>query len=90
VRSPDWVVTRREFYEDGVLQRAEEDTNADGRMNRWEEHAGGRLVQMDLDLTGRGTPDRRLVYGPGGTRRIEIDPDGDGVFEPVPPAGQQP
>jgi hypothetical protein len=89
-RTPDWIVTRREVYEGGVLRHVEEDTNADGRMNRWETYEGGVLARMDLDLTGRGTPDRRLIYVPDGARRIEVDPDGDGVFVPAPPAVQPP
>ena len=82
---PDRPVTRRESYEGGVLRRVEEDVDGDGRVDKWEEHAGGALVRMDLDLQKRGTPDRRLMYGPrGDVQRVEIDSDGDGVFEAAP------
>jgi hypothetical protein len=80
-------VTRRETYRDGVISRVEEDTDFDGRVDKWEVYERGALARMDLDLSGRGRPDRRLVYGPGGTvARIEVDPDGDGVFTVAPPA----
>ena len=78
-------VTRTEFYEAGQLARVEEDTDEDGRVDKWEAHAKGVLVHMDLDLTGRGRADRRFVYGAGGqVERIDVDPDGDGVFTPAP------
>ena len=41
---------------------------------------------MDLDLAGRGFPDRRLIYRANGTLdRSESDPTGDGRFKE--PAG---
>jgi hypothetical protein len=77
-------VTRTEFYEAGLLVRVEEDTDENGRVDKWEAHANGVLVHMDLDLTGRGRADRRFVYGAGGqVERIDVDPDGDGVFVPA-------
>ena len=33
-----------------------------------------------FDTIARGSPDRRLVYGIDGSARLEIDPDGDGIF----------
>ena len=81
---PDGIVTRREFYTAGVLERVEEDTTASGRANKWEFYTSGVLARVELDLAGRGTPDQRLVYGPSGdVERIERDADGDGQFEPV-------
>jgi hypothetical protein len=78
-------ITRTEFYEVGLLARVEEDTDEDGRVDKWETHAKGVLVRMDLDLTGRGRADRRFVYGAGGqVERVDVDPDGDGVFSPAP------
>jgi hypothetical protein len=76
------VVVRREFFEEGVLQRVEEDTNGDGVPNRWETYEGGSLTRMDLDPRGEGFVSRRLHYGRRGIERIEDDPDGDGVFTP--------
>jgi hypothetical protein len=80
------VITRREFYENGTLVRVEEDTNGDGRTDKWERYVKGRLASVDLDLDGNGVADRRLVYDPSGDGvQVESDPDGDGVFSPVTP-----
>lgn len=85
---PDATVTRREFYVDGLLDRVEEDTTLDGRLDKWETYQKGRLVHVDLDLAGKGQPTRRLVYGAdGNVVRMESDRDGDGLFEPDAPAG---
>jgi hypothetical protein len=82
------TITRREFYTDGLIARVEEDTDFDGRVDKWETYEHGVLVRMDLDLTGRGTPDRRLVYRPDGALdHLESDPTGDGHFMPMSPAG---
>jgi hypothetical protein len=85
----DDTITRREFYVDGVITRVEEDTTLDGRVDKWEVYEHGVLRRMDLDLDGAGRPTRRLVYGLNGdVERIEADPDGDGTFEVVSPAGK--
>lgn len=85
---PAGIVNRRETYTNGVLARVEEDTNLDGRPDKWETYEGGRLVHVDLDLAGKGTATRRLVYSPdGNVERMESDPDGDGVFAPDPANG---
>jgi hypothetical protein len=82
--APEGIVTRREFYAAGALERVEEDTNESGRTNKWEFYTGGVLARIELDLTGRGTADQRLLYGPSGeVERIERDADGDGQFEPA-------
>ena len=81
---PDATITRREFYDRGVIQRVEEDTDGDGRVDKWEQYDHGALVRIDMDLQGRGAPDRRLVYRRDGTLdHLEGDPDGDGKFEPL-------
>jgi hypothetical protein len=83
--APEGIVTRREFYTGGVLERVEEDTSDSGRINKWEFYTGGVLARVELDLAGRGTADQRLLYGPTGeVERVERDPDGDGRFEPAP------
>jgi hypothetical protein len=83
---PDGTITRREFYQNGVIQRVEEDTNLDGRADKWEFYAEAVLIRVDLDLGGKGFADRRLVYRPDGTvDRVEIDSDGDGRFVKAPP-----
>jgi hypothetical protein len=80
------TITRHERYVGGVLQSVDDDTDGDGRPDKWETYEGGRLARVDMDLTGRGTPTRRLVYGADGTTtRVEVDPDGDGQFAVAPP-----
>jgi hypothetical protein len=75
------MVTRREFYTDGVITRVEEDTDFDGRVDKWETYDHGVLIRMDLDISGRGRPDRRLVYRPDGSfDHVEVDVKGDGHF----------
>ena len=77
-------VTRREFYSDGVIRRVADDVDSDGRPDKWERYDNGVLARVDLDLLGKGFASRRLVYAAtGDVTRIEIDPDGDGVFVPV-------
>jgi hypothetical protein len=84
-------VTRHEYYQHGVISRVEEDTNDDGRIDTWQTYENGTLVEMDLDLSGRGTPDRRLVYRADGTLdHVEADPDGDGKFERIKPGDALP
>jgi hypothetical protein len=61
------VTVRTEYYDGGVIQRAIDDTDRDGRPDKWEDYAGGRLVRLALDLSGRGTPERRLHYGNDGS-----------------------
>jgi hypothetical protein len=74
-------VTRREFFDLGVIARVEEDTDGDGRPDKWEHYAGGALARLELDVAGRGFPSRRLIYAADGSVRTEEDPDGDGRFE---------
>jgi hypothetical protein len=85
---------RVEFYEAGVLLRSEEDTNGDGRPEKWDTYrpnpgapAGEPAYAISSsawDDQGSGRPERRFVYGEkGGIERVEIDPDGDGRFEPI-------
>ena len=80
----DGVVDRREFHEQDVLIRAEQDTNFDGLVDQWQEFNDGKLRVLLLDSEPRrGRPVRRLVYGPDGSLTgLEADPDGDGHFTP--------
>jgi hypothetical protein len=77
-------VTRHEFYDLGVLRAVDDDTDADGRPDKWETYAQGRLAKVDMDLSGRGKPDHRLIYDESGEVTPEIDPKGTGDFVPVP------
>jgi hypothetical protein len=77
--------TRREFYRDGALVRAEEDTNGDGRIDKWEAFEAGRLRTVAFDTSGLADrPDRRLVYDQNAQfTHVEIDDNRDGQFERV-------
>ena len=83
-------IERVEHYERGLLVRAEEDTDGDGRNDKWETYAAARLTTVAFDTLQRGVPDRRLVYAEDGTARVEVDARGDGRFEIAsdPPAGR--
>ena len=75
-------VNRTEFYKDSALIAAEEYSGADGQLDKWESYSQGTLTIVAFDTSGRGKPDRRIVYGKeGALDRIEVDPDGDGTFE---------
>lgn len=83
--APGGPVIRRESFDRGVVARVEEDTDGDGRMDKWERYIDGRLAVLELDLKGSGRPTQRLTYTPTGVlERVESDPDGDGTFEGVP------
>jgi hypothetical protein len=76
----DGKVSRIDHYEHGVLVRAEEDSDGDGRIDRWETYNGPRLATVAFDTMHRGVPDRRIVYGADSSVRIEVDVAGDGHF----------
>lgn len=87
----DGLFNRIEFYEFGSLARVEEDTNGDRRPDKWETYAvdprgtpgqTGPILTASFDDVFRGKPTRRLVYHPDGSGvvRVEVDPDGDGIF----------
>ena len=65
------VLARIEYYEKGVLVRAEEDTDRDGAIDKWESYENNRLASVSFDEHHQGRPTRRLVYSPDGTVRIE-------------------
>jgi hypothetical protein len=86
----DGHFNRLEHYRSGSIARVEEDTNADGRPDKWEIYTvnrselpgESRIEIAAFDDAFRGTPNRRFVYRPNGTvLRVEIDPDADGIFE---------
>lgn len=76
---------RHEYFRGTVLVRVEEDTNADGRIDRWDRYDGPvlREAAFDTTLSGRN-PDRRVSYDEQGRfLQVEADPDGDGRFDRV-------
>jgi hypothetical protein len=79
------VVSRWEYFDNGVLVRIETDTDGDGKIDKWETYNGGSLSTLAIDTQHRGKPDRRLVYRPDGTLdRIESDPTESGTWQPMP------
>jgi hypothetical protein len=86
----DGLFNRIEHYRSELLARVEEDTDDDGRVDKWETYTLGprgassltpSIAVAAFDDRSRGTPTRRLVYGPeGSVLRVEVDPDGDGTF----------
>jgi hypothetical protein len=81
----DGKINRVEHYKKDVLVAAEEDGDGDGRMDKWETYDGDHLSSIAFDTTHRGTPDRRLIYGPNGTAQLEVDAKGTGEFVAVNP-----
>jgi hypothetical protein len=81
-RHRDRQLDRHEYFKDNVLVRAEEDTNADGRIDRWDRYEGSVIREVLLDTTfASGRADRRLLYDAQGRFvTAEADPDGDGRF----------
>lgn len=64
----------------GALVSAEEDTDGDGKPDKWETYANGALASVAFDEHHTGRPTRRLVYGDGNLVMIESDPDENGAF----------
>ena len=78
----DGRVTRTEFYEDGALAGAQEDTDGNGAVDKWETYANGVLSSVAFDTEGTGHPTRRLVYGANGqVIRVETAHDLTPYFE---------
>jgi hypothetical protein len=91
----DGTFDRFEFYQAGRLARAEEDTDGDGRVDKWESYRGNPrsgpgeppviISAVAFDDADAGRPTRRLVYGPDGqVVRVELDETGDGTFAESP------
>lgn len=57
-----------------------EDTNRDGRPDKWEKYAGGVLQTAAFDENADGRADRQLTYRAGALVLIESDPDASGRF----------
>ena len=58
----DGKANRTEFFAKGELTRAEEDTDADGRVDKWEEYEGGTLAGVSFDMTKSGKPTINIDY----------------------------
>jgi hypothetical protein len=84
-KARDRHVDRQEFYRGDALVRVDEDTNGDGRLDKWERHEGAVLREAAFDITfSNGRPTRRVRYDEQGRFvAVEDDPDGDGTFVPL-------
>ena len=88
---------RTEFYRDNVLIRSQDDTNGDGRPDKWDDYApypnhrpgepAYRITATAFDDTGSGRPERRFVWAADGTvARVELDPAATGQWMAQAPA----
>ena len=64
----------------GALLGADEDTNGDGKADKWETYEGGALKTAAFDEDHDGKPDRRLTYAGGTLALIETQPDASGNY----------
>jgi hypothetical protein len=64
----------------GPLRGVEEDTNRDGRRDKWERYENGQLATAEFDESGDGRPDRRLTYRQAALVSIETEPDASGTY----------
>ena len=91
-RRRDRAFDHRAFYRGDALVRTEDDTNRDGRIDKWERYENGVLREASFDTTfARGRADRRVQYDArGGFVLAEEDADGDGTFVRVSTAAPPP
>jgi hypothetical protein len=78
----DGRVSRTEYYEAGVLVRAEEDTDGNGRIDKWETFKNGMVTSVAFDTEGTGQPTRRFDYDDKG-RATMVLLKGDPAGHPV-------
>jgi hypothetical protein len=64
----------------GPILRVDEDTNRDGRPDKWERYADGLLQVAEFDENRDGRPDRRLTYREAELVQIETAPDSSGRY----------
>ena len=64
----------------GALLEADEDTNGDGRPDKWETYEAGALKTASFDEDRDGKPDRRLTYAGGTLIAIDSQPDASGAY----------
>ena len=74
-------IDRWERYGAGsTLVEADEDTDGDGRPDKWETYASGVLATVAFDEDHDGRPDRRLTYRGREVTVIESAPDASGKY----------
>jgi len=64
----------------GPLIGAEEDSNGDGKPDRWETYEHGTIRTLAFDQDFDGKPDRRLTYRDAAVILIETEPDAAGRY----------
>ena len=64
----------------GALVAADEDTDKDGKPDKWEVYEKGVLKTATFDENKDGKPDRRFSYDKGTLVLIETEPDASGTF----------
>jgi hypothetical protein len=64
----------------GPLLRVEEDTDRNGRADKWERYADGLVTTAEFDENRDGRPDRRLTYRDAELVLIESAPDSSGRY----------
>ena len=91
-RRRDRMFDHREYFRGQALVRTEDDTNSDGRVDKWERYEALVLREAAFDMSfTRGRADRRVLYDARGKFvHVEEDPDGDGTFVLVAGAPGQP
>jgi hypothetical protein len=67
------VIERAEVLRAGLVAEVEVDSDRDGRMDRWQRWAQGRLLSEDLDTNHDGAPDRTMRYDPRG-KVVALEP----------------
>lgn len=65
----------------GPILRVEEDTDHDGRPDRWERYTAGVVSSVEFDENHDGRPDRRLTYVDSALALIETSPDAAGRYQ---------
>lgn len=63
-----------------TLVRSAEDTNADGKPDKWEVYEKGAVKTVEFDENGDGNPDRRLTYDGAKLVQLESAPDASGKY----------
>jgi antitoxin component YwqK of YwqJK toxin-antitoxin module len=75
------ITQRITFDEDGIIHRAEVDSDRDGRMDTWQHYRAGDMVKVEQDRNHDGRIDAVMEYEKGVRKKVLLDRDWDGRFE---------
>jgi hypothetical protein len=79
-------IDRWERYGPGnIMQEADEDTDGDGRPDKWETYVNGAVRTVAFDENKDGRPDRRFTYQGAVLVQVETEPDSSGKYTKVRP-----